>query len=255
MTLARQNLIVTGYGPKGSGKSRFLRDMFVRQAPRVISLDVTGEGRESYPEALGPFFGLARVLDGVRAAARWEAAQRAAGRPAGWHILAAIDDREIPRFFRMLAPPFDGQSVSLARALGGVAIECGEVDHIAPNGSADPEVVAAWRRGRHHALSLLTATQRPASCARDVSAQADVLFSFQTSEPRDVAFLADTFGKPTAEVIRNLPRYHAAVYVRERQRVLLLDENRKTYEERDLSGAILTAAPLQVPNGADQVLS
>lgn len=232
MSAPRRNAIVTVYGPKGSGKSRFLSDLVAR-VPRVLTLDITGEAREVYPSALGPFFGLRDTLAALHRAAHFP----------GWHVIAALDDAEVPALFARLVPRYDGRTRPLAAALGGIAVECGEVDMIAPSGRTPPEVLSAWRRGRHAGLSLFTATQRPAAAARDVSAQADVIASFQVSEPRDVAFIADMMGSAAAEAVQTLPPYHAAVYTRRLAAVALLDENRRAYRWLSLRGDVLEDAP------------
>lgn len=223
------SLRFTAYGPSGTGKSRFLSDV-VRTLPRVVTLDATGEGRTTYPDALGPFFGLANV---------GRAIEIAATRSDAWHIIAAMDDDELVAFFRLLVPRFDGRSVSLSEALGGVAIECGEVDMIAPNSGAPAEVLGAWQRGRHFGLSLLTAVQRPPSAARIVSAQAQWLAAFVMTEPRDVAFLAAYMGDAAARCIEELPPYHCCLYERDASRAYLLDPERRAYRVLDRRGADL----------------
>jgi hypothetical protein len=228
------SLRLTCYGPSGTGKSHFLSTV-VRRAPRVVTLDMTGEGRTTYPDAIGPFFGLRDVCRAVQTAANLSDA---------WHIIAAMDEREIPQFFRMLVPRFDGRSVSLAEALGGVAVESGEVDMIAPNAGSDPDVLGAWQRGRHFGLSLLTAVQRPASAARIVSAQAQWLAAFVMTEPRDTAFLGAYMGDVAAGIVEELPRYHCALYERDAARVFVLDQNRRAYACYDRRG---DALPLTQP--------
>lgn len=229
------NLIVTGYGPKGSGKSKLLSDLWVRPAPRVLTLDQTGEASRTYPDATVSTRGLKDTLDALRVCARL----------GTWHVLAALNDKDVAPLFDRLVPEFGADRPSLADALGGLAVECGEVDMIAPNAGCPPEVLSAWRRGRHVGLSLLCATQRPASCARDVSAQADVLFSFQTSETRDVRFIADMLSPEVGEIVRRLPRYHFVLYPRREQRVYVCDELRNVYRVLSLDGADVGASSVQ----------
>jgi hypothetical protein len=239
VNVPRANLIVTGYGPKGSGKSALLSDLWVRPAPRVVTLDQTGEAAETYPDATTTTRGLPALLDALRVCASL----------GTWHVLAALDDAEVPKFFGKLVPPFASSAPSLCAALGGMAIECGEVDMIARTGKTPDEVLSAWRRGRHVGLSLLCATQRPASAARDVSAQADVLFAFQTSETRDVKFIADMLSPEVGEIVRRLPRFHFALYPRREQKVWICDEKRVPYRCLTLDGAdAAVAADAIAPN-------
>jgi len=201
--------------------------MLVSRAPRVLTLDIVGEARGTYADGIGPFFGLSDTLRAV---------QLCATRAVRWHVIAALDDDEIPQLFRRLVPPYDGRSVSLSEAVGGLSIECGEVDMVAPNGSAPREVVNAYRRGRHVGLSLLCGTQRPASCARDCTAQADIVATFGTVEPNDVEFWRRTLGGPVSDVVRQLPTYHSVVYQRATGRVLVLDPARVPYRTLAMDG-------------------
>lgn len=230
MTEVRQNLIVFGCGPKGSGKTRFLHEMFARRTPRLITLDVVGEAGELDPECIQAA-GMQELRRALAYCAR-------AGRR--WHVAAALDREELPALFRVLAPPFASGRTSFARSVGGVALQCSEIDDVAPASGADPEIIAAWRRGRHHCLSIYAATQRPASCARDVSAQADVLFSFATHEPRDLEYLARATSKPVAALVAELPRYHAMYYHRQASRVFLTDQSQRAYRVLSLAGAPIT---------------
>lgn len=216
--MERRNAIVTALGPSGSGKSRFLADQAAR-FPRVISLDTTGETEEVYPTALGPTFGLDATL---------RALQVCAGYPR-WHLRAAVEGDELVALCRRLVPNYDGRSVSLARALGGVALEMGEVYEIAPNAGAPREVLNMWRRGRHEGLSLLAATQRPASCAREVSANSHWLVAFRMPEPRDYEYVGGFMGARARDLVAELPPYHSLLYDKRAGLVWQLDAARRPY--------------------------
>jgi len=225
--LERRNLIVFGCGRKGSGKSTLLHERFVRPSPRIISLDVTGETREQFPDAIE-----CAGLDAVRRALR-VAAEKGKRR---WHLAASLEPGEVRTLFAMLAPALGAGARSLSRDFGGIAVECGECDLIAPVSGAAPDVLSAWRRGRHHLLSLFMATQRPATCARDLTAQADVIFAFAQTEPRDVDFIARTISGPVADIVRHLPAYHCVYYTRDDGRVYVCDARRRVLRTLNTSG-------------------
>lgn len=232
MASTRANVIVFGCGRKGSGKTTLLHERFVDASPRVISLDVTGETVERFPHAI-PCYSIEEIMHALTRAAEVRATR--------WHLAAILEPYDVSRLFGLLAPiPTRDGPPSLARAWGGVAVECGECDIIAPVSGAMPNVLSAFRRGRHHMLSLFMATQRPATCARDVTAQADVIFAFAQTEPRDIDWLARTISTPVADLVRGLPRFHCVYYTRDTGRVYVCDERRTPYRVLDTAGDNLT---------------
>jgi hypothetical protein len=225
----RANTIVFGCGRKGSGKTTLLHERFIDHVPRVISLDVTGETTERFPDAV-TCYTTDEVLGALTRAAALGATR--------WHIAAILEPADVSRLFGLLAPPLSRDGApSLSRVWGGIAVECSECDVIAPVSGAPPNVLTAFRRGRHHLLSLYMATQRPATCARDVTALADVIFAFAQTEPRDVAWLAGAISTPIADIVRQLPRYHCVYYTREDGCVYVCDEHRVPYRVLDTGGA------------------
>lgn len=213
--MTRRNTIACVVGRKGTGKSELLWERFTSRAPRVLSLDSTGETTERNPNAIVAV-GWRRLLEVLDAAAEC----------GKWHIAAAIEPEDVRELFARLTPPL-GQGRSLSLAFGGMAVECGEVDLIAPNGGTPPEILSAFRRGRHYALDLYMATQRPASCAVDVRSMADIFVSFALTSPRDVAAASDELGGTMAERIVRLPRYHCLYSTRADGRVVELDAQRR----------------------------
>lgn len=213
----RRNVIAFVCGPKGSGKSQLLWDKFTSQAPRVISIDTVGEAREKNPDVVEAF-GLADTIQALRFCAR---------KGRRWHIAAALERAEIPQLFQVLAPPYSAQVTGLSAAVGGIAVECGEVDTILPNAGADEQLVGALRRGRHALLSMFYGTQRPASCARDCTAQADIIAAFATYEPRDVEYLRRTLGSQAADLLPTLEPYHCLYFAKATGKIALLNPERR----------------------------
>lgn len=213
----RKNEIVFVAGRKGSGKSTLLARVFVPQHPRVITLDFTAEAMELYPHAIE-----ARGVRGVLATMR-ECTQLNKSR---WHIVAyGIDEDDAVQLVDALAPPLDDGRTSLSAILGGVAIECGEVDLLAPNGQTPRVVRNAFKRGRHHRLSLLCGTLRPAECDRIVTAMADVIVAFSMDEPRDVDYLRRACGPTFAAVVQRLPRHFSVWHDRRDHTRTVRDSN------------------------------
>lgn len=220
----RRNTIVAGFGRKGTGKSVLLYDLFTSKAPRVLSLDSTGETRERNADAV-LCVGYSSLRDAFRRAQNYQR----------WHIAAALEPDDVARLFALLTPPL-GSGSSLSLAFGGMAIECAEVDLIAPNSGAAPEVLSALRRGRHYALDMYFATQRPASCAVDVRSMSDFLFSFALSSPRDVAAVDAEMPLSVSDRIVRLRPYHCLFYSKEKGSVVELDPARRVVERINLSG-------------------
>jgi hypothetical protein len=224
-------------GRKGTGKSTLLHRRYVSSAPRVLSLDATVP-----PETLERNPGAVYVigLDQLRRVLRL-----AAGYPR-WHIAAALEPADVAELFRLLCPPLGSPRASLSRAFGGIAIECGECDLVWPNAGSAPELLSALRRGRHYLLDLYLATQRPASCAVDVRAQADALIAFAQTEPRDVDYFARGISRPVGELIRSLEGHEFVFYSRADGRVYVCGEDGAARAIYDTAGRQL-AGPARRP--------
>lgn len=217
--MKRRNRIVAGFGRKGTGKTQLLWDVFTSHCPRLLTFDSLNETGELDATAVYTV-GLDATTRALRRAVNFDS----------WHIAAALDIEDVAFLFGKLAPPL-GSSQSLSLALGGIAVQCGEVDTIAPNGSAPVEVVNALRRGRHYCLDFYIATQRPASCARDVSAQADEIFCFAQGEPRDVDFIARTISATVADRVQQLREYEYIHYDRRTGRAGWYGADRQLIED------------------------
>ncbi len=217
--MKRANVIAFACGMKGSGKSYWLRERFVLRAPRVIHIDPNGDYLDD------PGVMVVSGYDGLLTAMRAFAATGT----RTWRVAVSLDDpAEIAALFDLVAPRADFGRGSLARALGGLAIECGECDVIAPNGQTPPAVASAWRRGRHHQLDLYMATQRPAACDRLLTSQADVVACFALDEPRDVDWCAQKFGRPGAAEVVKLPNYWHVEKRRGERDLLVVDPKGRT---------------------------
>jgi len=228
----RRSVRVFVSGPPESGKSHFLAAEFTSKTPRVISIDVTGETAERNPDAIRTY-GLEDLRAALKKCAGWRR----------WHVAAQLEEHELGATFGMLAPaPRSDEDVSFSRAVGGLAIECGETSFLAPNGRVAPEVKDAFNRGRHHLLSLYMATQRPADVSRAVTAASPIKVAFGHREDRDLEFWRREISAPIAQVIAELPIYHSIYYVQAESRVYVRDGSYRVTRILDARGAQVSAS-------------
>ena len=169
-------------GPSECGKTHLLHSLYVPKFPRVISIDINGEVEKWNPGAIE-----ATSIEDIVAIGL-------AGAKLGkhrWHINAVLPRREYGALFRLLAPEFRGKDSppSFTRAVGGIALECSEAYAFVPNQGADDDVIEAFARGRHHYLSFLLASQRPASLAVITRTQADVIVTWAQDDPNEIKWL------------------------------------------------------------------
>lgn len=217
--MRRANTIAFACGMKGSGKSHWLLHEFVLKAPRVIHIDPNGDYLDDKNVlVVAGYDDLLMALDAF-----------AATNESQWRVAVSLDDpKEIAALFDLLCPRANFGRGSLSRAFGGIAIESGECDVIAPNGKTPAEVQSGWRRGRHHELDLFMGTQRPASCDRLLSAQADIVGIFALDEPIDIDWAAQKFGRAAAEEIAQLPDYWHAEKRRGERGIRIVDPSGRT---------------------------
>lgn len=195
--MIRQNVVALALGLRGSGKSAWLTRHLVGVAPRVLTLDSTGESADTDADAI-VCVGLTETL----------AALRGCEALGTWRIVAVVDEVEdVPALARWLAPPVVPGTRPYAQRVGGMLLEIGEVDGVAPASGTPPTVRALWKRGRHYRLSIAAATQRPHECARVISSQSDTIVSFRMHEPRDLAWIARAISPAAADAVPGLGTY------------------------------------------------
>lgn len=186
-------------GKRGSGKS-FLLARYAGKFPRRIIVDPMGE----YAELSGAMTcqSLSQTLDALEVAA---------SQPE-WIVVTCIDAKDVARLCGALAPvgSFEG---GYSRAVGGVLVEHGEVDTIAPNNAGiRPEIRNIFQRGRHYLVSTAVGTQRPRDVHRVVTSQVDVMCLFRQHELRDLDYIARTTSEPVSKIVRSLEQYHHVRY-------------------------------------------
>lgn len=186
-----RNTIVTVTGRKGSGKSALLA-WWASQFPRRLVLDFTGEHKGDVPAPLVAW-GLAATVKLLRRLAGLER----------WHIVAQLEPGDVPRLLAHLMPM--GAQQSPALAMGGLVIECGELNEIAPNHSGiRREVAAMFTRGRHHRVSVLGAARTATELHKITTSQADVICAFRQHQEADVKRIGELMGQRAIPAVRSL---------------------------------------------------
>jgi len=179
-----QNTVTVVIGRKGSGKSTIVREI-VADYPRVMVLDSLAEyddcdvvEEDDCPEALLKASGQSKFRIACR-------------------CLGLEDNLDLMRIAYEMPP----------KTL--IVIE--EASLYASPTHLPDEMAALIRYGRHRELDLVFVARRPSELHRDVTANADVLVTFQTQEPRDIMYLRSFYGDE-ALTLPTLPLYHIKVF-------------------------------------------
>lgn len=84
-----------------------------------------------------------------------------------------------------------------------------EVDLYTTPGTLPPYAKRIVNAGRHAGLRLFALCRRPHMMNRSLSAQANRIMAFRSTEPRDLAYFRDHLGPEAAAAIPGLADYHA----------------------------------------------
>lgn len=216
----RVNYVEFSCGRKGEGKSHLL----ARRAanfPRRLVWDFADEFFGVYPDAY-ECLTFAHVCDALEDAAL-EKKKR-------WTIVASLSVDDIARVCALLSPAGRPRS-GVAAAAGGVCVECGECEIVAPNSKAfRPAISELIHRGRHSRVSVLFGTRRPRDVSRLMTSQADVITCFRQQEPADVEYLASVIGVIAAEGLATLNKYDHIQYITSTSKATLIDKHGKATE-------------------------
>ena len=156
---------------------------------------------------------------------------RRASTSSRWTVVSSLYEDDVPELLSAIIPSGGASALGFSRAVGGMLVECGEVDLIAPNnGSIAREVRDMFQRGRHHSLSVLCATQRPRDTHRVVTSQSDMIAAFRQHEPRDAEYLDSVMGGRASGILTTLARYEHLRYY----------PNHGALQRVDASGAVTT---------------
>jgi hypothetical protein len=115
------------------------------------------------------------------------------------------------RKFRVIYYPLSEQEteqlLKFAILLENCSVAIEEIDLYCSASSILPNFNYVLRRGRHHNINVFCVSQRPFGINRIVTSQAQVIYSFLQSEPRDVDYLRYIFGDG-AEKVKTLKKYN-----------------------------------------------
>jgi len=179
----RQNLIITILGRKGSGKTTLAREI-IADFPRVITLDSMGEYGE-----------------GSTVVWEFENSVRA--------ILAVSNKKR----FRLALRVFDNKHMlgllKMAWEIPDSLVVVEETSLICSPSDLPAELARLIRFGRHRKISQLYIARRPSELPRDLTANSDLIITFQQREPRDLDYLRQS-GFDERQVYA-LPLYQIAV--------------------------------------------
>lgn len=215
-TLQRVNYVEFVCGRKGEGKSHLI-DRRAARFPRRLTLDYADE-----------YFGTdTSALECLTYADCLGALESVAARGT-WRIVANLPAPDMARLCALLSPAGRPRS-GVAAALGGVLVECGEVEHVAGH-AAKPEVLELIHRGRHSRVSMMLGTRRPRDVHRLVTSQADVISCFRQQEPRDVEYLASVIGDIPAATLATLAPWEHVQFLTSNATAVLVNKDGKTTE-------------------------
>lgn len=179
-----QNRIIFITGRKGSGKSTYANKAaaaLVAKGERVLVVDPMA----CFTLPGVPVFADPRQLSSVKFSSA---------------ILRADDDNAAVAAF------------VYAWHCGNIWLIVDEVDLYCSPYNSDPTLKRIVRYGRHKAINLIAISQRPANVARDVTAQADAIVIFSTTENRDLDYLRYRIGETAALAASKLPLYQSIIY-------------------------------------------
>lgn len=117
-------------------------------------------------------------------------------------------------FFRLIYRPAPWLEVEkhfeyfseIAFALTDFTVVVEEVDLVSRAGSMPRGLKQLINYGRHRAINLMALSRRANMVPRDLTANADVIISFNQHEPRDIKYISDYAGEMAGECVRNLVR-------------------------------------------------
>ena len=239
-----QNVVAYAVGPKGSGKTAALWELFIQRHPRRLSIDLNGEMVELRDElvskgmldnASNPTVVQVFSLEELRRALRVAAGY------SRWHIALCIPPAAVgdvaPELARILNPTKASEEhQSFSKAVGSIAVDCSEASKLIPNGRAHRDMLGLFQTGRHNWLHLLMASQTPAKVDPECRNAADFFLAFRTQETTVWKYWADVASGAIADVVSELPRFHCAYFVKAEQRVYVLDDKRRPYRVLDYQG-------------------
>lgn len=179
------NVIIALFGRKGSGKSELAKKI-IREHPRVFVFDTLAEYGKGF-----------KVHEGKQACID--------------AMLSVKDSRAYRLSLRVLELEDNLALMELAYEFPRCMVVVEETSLYARPTYLPTEIARLVRYGRHREIDQVYIARRPSEVHRDLTAQADVIVSFEQREPRDVKYLREIAGEE-AERVRSLPKYKVLAF-------------------------------------------
>lgn len=183
MKIVKENTITTVCGRKGSGKTYMCHEIMEMER-RVFVLDTTGD----YGDGATVVWGRD---DCIRAMVKADKMKK-------FRLALRVMQRE-----EML------DLLELAWECPETYLIIEETSMLCSATSLPDQLATLVRYGRHRAISQIYITRRPAELPRDLTAQSDIICTFQQGEPRDLEYLRG-YGFDS-RAVAGLPKYRVAV--------------------------------------------
>lgn len=190
MKAAKRNLVITVLGRKGSGKTTLVKKLLTEFA-RVVIVDTNREYTDEVAVVVSKLDDALAYLEDV------------AKRPKDEAFSVAYIPAEIPED----ALDF----LKVVFTLENVLVVVDEAHMYCSAHTAPQEILKLVRLGRHRELSQVYVSQRPSTIPRDVTAQSDLIVSFQQHEGRDIEYMARLYGRE-ADSLKRLKPYTVEVF-------------------------------------------
>lgn len=179
------NTILAIFGRKGSGKTELTRKI-IKEHPRVFAFDTLAEYDKGF-----------RVCEGKQACID--------------AMLDVKDRRSYRLALRCIELDDNLELMALAYEFPRCLVVVEETSLYARPTYLPNEIARFVRYGRHREIDQIYIARRPSEVNRDLTAQADIVVSFEQREPRDVKYLRDVAGE-AAEQVQNLPKYKVLAF-------------------------------------------
>lgn len=181
-----QNVVISVFGKKGSGKSTLVKEI-VDESPRVIVFDTMGEYDSKRDKPItnceAALMELARIQNERR-----------------FRVILHLEEDEDT--FAAMRVAFDVGKPGKHNTL--LVVE--ETSFYCSPSYLPPELARFVRYGRHRGIDQIYVSRRPAEIHRDLTAQSDLVVSFKQHEPADVDYLRKIMG-PEADQLPHLKKY------------------------------------------------
>lgn len=195
------NTVFVILGRKGSGKS-FLAAEIIEEYPRAIILD-------SLAEYSGDV-----VTDGLPDSVR--------------EILKRKDKPRFRIVCRVLDKEHCEKLMRLIYEIPNTLFVIEETSMYCSPTYLPEDLSRLIQYGRHREISLMFISRRPAELNRNLTAQADLVVTFQQQEPRDVQYLRGILGKEADQIVGLQPYQFIMMGQREKAPLCLLSRETKS---------------------------